>query len=133
MTDRILIVDDNERLCDILRAELRDAGYDVDVAHTGREGLAALSDSSYDLVVLDIRMPVMDGLDALGKMLARDRLMPVVIHSAYSSYQDDFRAWSADAYVTKSSDSGPLKKTIRDLLDTKRPGAPETGDGTENP
>ncbi len=132
MTERILIVDDNERLCDILREELREDGYQVDVAHTGREGLSALSQISYDLVVLDLRMPVMDGLDALGKMLARDRLLPVVIHSAYSSYQDDFRAWSADAYVIKSSDSGPLKTTIRELLDGNKPDASATDAGTEN-
>lgn len=120
MNERILIVDDNERLCDILREELVEEGYSVDLAHDGRAGIAAIDRSSYDLVVLDIRMPVMDGLDALGRMLARDRLTPVVIHSAYGSYKEDFRAWSADAYVTKSSDTAALKTKIRELLDARR-------------
>ena len=125
MTDRILIVDDNERLCSILREELQEAGYEVDMVHDGRAGISRLQEASYDLVVLDIRMPVMDGLEALGKMLARDRLMPVVIHSAYSSFEGDFRAWSADAYVIKSVDSRKLKTTIAELLAARRPGAPD--------
>ena len=85
MTARILIVDDNERLCEILREEFVEEGYEVDMAHDGQAGIAALGAASYDLVVLDLRMPVMDGLDALGKMLARNRLTPVVIHMGISA------------------------------------------------
>jgi len=125
VSERILIVDDNEPLCAILREELEDAGYSVDTALDGRKGLAALRESRYDLVILDLRMPVMDGLEALGKMLARDRRTPIVIHSAYSSYQDDFRTWSADAYVIKSGDSSRLKATIREILDARRTEAPD--------
>jgi two-component system response regulator (stage 0 sporulation protein F) len=121
--ERILIVDDNERLCAILREELLEDGYEVSLAHDGRAGIQALKEDAYDLVVLDIRMPVMDGLDALGRILARDRHTPVVLHTAYGSYKDDFRAWSADAYVTKSTDTGLLKTTIRRLLDERA--APE--------
>ena len=117
MAERILLIDDNERLCAILAEELREEGYDVETAHNGRLGVQALRDGDFDLVVLDIRMPVMDGLDALGRILARDRGTPIVIHSAYGSYKEDFRAWSADAYVTKSSDSTTLLETIRGLLD----------------
>jgi DNA-binding response OmpR family regulator len=128
VADRILIIDDNERLSAILAEELREDGYEVAIAGNGRAGVDALRDGGFDLVVLDIRMPVMDGLDALGKILARDRRIPVVIHTAYGTYKEDFRAWSADAYVTKSSDSGPLMETIRRLLTTRRT-AGEEGEG----
>ena len=122
MAERILLIDDNERLCAILQEELQEEGYEVHVAHNGRLGVEAARDASFDLIILDIRMPVMDGLDALGKLLARDRETPIVIHSAYGSYKDDFRAWSADAYVTKSSDSKTLLETIRRLLDARANG-----------
>jgi DNA-binding NtrC family response regulator len=117
VTRSILIVDDSERLREILREELQEDGYEVEVAANGRLGVEALKLRSFDLVVLDIRMPVMDGLDALGKMLARDRRVAIVLHTAYGDYKEDFRAWSADAYVTKSPDSTLLKETIRRLLD----------------
>jgi DNA-binding NarL/FixJ family response regulator len=61
-------------------------------------------------------MPGMDGLEALGKLLAEDPKVPVVLNSAYSSYKDNFLSWSADAYVVKSSDLTELKETIRRLL-----------------
>ncbi len=121
MTERILLVDDNERLCEILSEELQEDGYDVETAFDGRAGVEAVSRGDFDLIVLDIRMPAMDGLSALGKMLARNRLTPVILHTAYGTYKDDFRAWSADAYVTKSSDTSLLKATIRRLLDKAKP------------
>ena len=120
MNERILIVDDNERLCEILSEDLREDGYEVETAFDGRAGVEAVSRSDFDLIVLDIRMPNMDGLSALGRMLARNRLTPIVLHTAYGTYKDDFRAWSADAYVTKSSDPTLLKETIRGLLDKAR-------------
>jgi two-component system, response regulator, stage 0 sporulation protein F len=117
VTERILIVDDNERLCAILCENLQEDGYEVETAFDGRAGVAAISGGAFDLIVLDIRMPNMDGLNALGKMLARNRRTPIVLHTAYGTYKDDFRTWSADAYVKKSSDTTLLKETIRRLLD----------------
>ena len=69
-----------------------------------------------DVVVLDIRMPRMDGIEAMGRILGRRNDMPVILNSAYSSYKDDFRSWPADAYVIKSSDTGELKRTIKRVL-----------------
>ena len=117
MTDRILIVDDNVRLCEILSEDLREEGYEVETACDGRAGVQAVARGGFDLIVLDIRMPTMDGLDALGKMLVRNRRTPIVLHTAYGTYRNDFRTWSADAYVTKSSDTTLLKETIRRLID----------------
>jgi DNA-binding response OmpR family regulator len=74
---------------------------------------------SPDLVVLDIRMPGVDGLDALGRILARNPRTPVVLNSGYSSYKDSFLSWSADAYVIKSSDTYELRTKIRELLDRR--------------
>ena len=72
-----------------------------------------------DLVVLDIRMAGMDGIEALQRILERDSTIPVVLNTAYSSYRENFMTWSADAYITKSSDVTELLATIKDLLAKK--------------
>jgi DNA-binding response OmpR family regulator len=69
-----------------------------------------------DLLILDIRMPGMDGLEVLTKVLAEDRRIPVILSSAYSTYKDSFLSWSADAYVLKSSDLTELLETVSGLL-----------------
>jgi DNA-binding response OmpR family regulator len=113
---KILVVDDEKNIRSLYEKELQDEGYAVTLAGNGREALDLFSSDRPDLVVLDIRMPGMDGLEALGKLLAEDPKVPVVLNSAYSSYKDNFLSWSADAYVVKSSDLTELKATIRRLL-----------------
>ena len=113
---KILVVDDEKNIRTLYEKELQDEGYAVTLAGNGREALEHFNRDRPDLVVLDIRMPGMDGLEALGKLLAEDPKVPVVLNSAYSSYKDNFLSWSADAYVVKSSDLTELKDTIRRLL-----------------
>lgn len=112
----ILLVedDDNERY--LYERELREEGYRVMTARDGREAIAKVEEESPDLVVLDINMPQMDGLDAMGKILDRDRRVPVIINTAYSSYKDSFMSWAADAYVIKSGNLEELKHQIRAAL-----------------
>ncbi|MBI3920451.1 MAG: response regulator [Armatimonadetes bacterium] len=112
----ILLVedDDNERY--LYERELREEGYRVMTARDGREAIAKVEEESPDLVVLDINMPQMDGLDAMGKILDRDRKVPVIINTAYSSYKDSFMSWAADAYVIKSGNLEELKHQIRAAL-----------------
>ena len=113
---KILVVDDEKNIRSLYEKELQDEGYAVTLAGNGKEALERFGSDRPDLVVLDIRMPGMDGLEALGKLLAEDPKVPVVLNSAYSSYKDNFLSWSADAYVVKSSDLTELKATIRRLL-----------------
>lgn len=68
-------------------------------------------------MVLDIAMPGMDGIEALGRILGQDNTLPVILNTAYSSYKDNFMSWSADAYVVKSSDLTELKAEIRKALE----------------
>ena len=72
-----------------------------------------------DLVILDIRMAGMDGIEALQRILERDNTIPVVLNTAYSSYKDNYLTWAADAYVTKSSDVTELLDTVKDLVDAR--------------
>jgi CheY-like chemotaxis protein len=116
----LLIVDDEVNQRKLYQEELRDEGYQIRLARNGKEALDSITDAPPDLVVLDIRMPVMDGLEALGKIIGRERNIPVIIHSAYSSYKDDFISWAADDFVVKSSDLTELKRKIRALLERKQ-------------
>jgi len=117
MPSRVLVVEDdtNQRL--LYEEELREEGYEVISAGDGREALQAARESNPDLVVLDINMPAMDGLDALAQLLEINPALPVIINTAYPGYQDSFTAWSADAYIVKSSDLTELKATVKRLLD----------------
>lgn len=112
----VLIVEDNQHQRALYQEELSDEGYNVITAADGREALDRMKDGSPDLVILDINMPVMDGLDTLNRMLEHNSRTPVIINTAYPSYQDSFTTWSADAYVVKSSDLSELKETVKRLL-----------------
>lgn len=119
---RILVVEDEKNLRALYEEELSAEGYDVVVAGSGEEALEVIEASRPDLVVLDIRMPGMDGIEALGRILGKDRSIPVVINTAYSSYKDNFMTWAANAYVVKSSDLSELKTTIKGVLKHEGPG-----------
>jgi two-component SAPR family response regulator len=67
-------------------------------------------------VILDIVMPEMDGLEVLAKIISLYKKMPVILHTAYAYYKNDFMTWLADAFVVKSSDLSVLKKTVKELL-----------------
>ncbi len=119
----VLIVDDDRGLRELYKSELSVEGYEVMAAATGKEAVEILKDSRPDVIVMDIRMPEMDGIEALGKVVARHKNIPVIINTAYPSYQEDFRAWAADEYVVKSSDLTELKAAIKRVLERSRPKA----------
>jgi DNA-binding response OmpR family regulator len=112
----ILIVEDDKNQRLLLEEEFAGEGYKVSIAANGAEALAFLERAMPDLVVLDLAMPGMDGLDLMGRLLGLNNRLPVVIHTAYSSYQDNFMSWAADAYVVKRSDLSELKATVRTIL-----------------
>jgi DNA-binding response OmpR family regulator len=116
---KILIVDDEPHLRLLYETELRRAGYDTMTASNAEQGLEYVDTMAPDLVILDIRMAGMDGIEALQRILDRDNTLPVILNTAYSSYRENFLTWSADAYVTKSADVTELLETVKNLLDQK--------------
>ncbi len=112
----VLIVDDEKNLLELYKSELSAEGYEVLVASTGKEAVELLQKRKPDVVVMDIRMPEMDGIEALGKVVARHKNIPVIINTAFSAYQEDFRAWAAEEYVIKSSDLTELRKALQKVL-----------------
>ena len=121
--NKVLVVDDEENLRTLYREELESDGYAVRTAPDAASALKMIEEETPDVVVMDIRMPRMDGVEAMGLMLSRRSDLPVILNTAYSSYKDDFRSWLAEAYLIKSADMGELKRAIRRVIATRRPGA----------
>ncbi len=115
----LLIVDDEKNLCRLYEKELAKEGYNVVLAHSGTEAISKVNECAPDLVVLDIRMPGMDGIETLSKILGKNNRLPVILNSAFSSYQNNYMSWAADAYVIKSSDLTELKTKIKEILGKK--------------
>jgi two-component system response regulator (stage 0 sporulation protein F) len=116
MKKRILVVEDEESLRLLYEEELKAEGYEVLTAANGREAIQQLETGKPDLILLDIVMPVMDGMEALGRIVSKERKIPIILNTSYAGYRQDFMSWAADAYVTKSDDLTELKKKIRELL-----------------
>jgi two-component system, response regulator, stage 0 sporulation protein F len=116
---KLLVVEDEKNLRALYQGELTREGYDVVLAPDGQEALKLLDIEKPDLVVLDIRMPGIDGLETMARLLSRENTLPVILNTAYSAYRDSFLSWSADAYVIKSSDLTELKTKIREVLATR--------------
>ena len=113
---RILIADDEPNIRFLYQRELEEDGYEVILAEDGHQALQRIEQERPDLVVLDIRMPGLDGVEALGRILDMHRTLPVILNTAYSGYEENFMTWSADAYVVKSGDVSELKAKIREVL-----------------
>ena len=114
---KILLVDDEENIRIVHRAEFEDAGYHVVSAANGEEGLAKFQEEKPDIVILDILMPGMSGVEVLRKMKMLDSTIPVILSSAYPQFKHDIGTWACDAYIVKSGDSTDLKNAVRDLLE----------------
>jgi CheY-like chemotaxis protein len=120
--EKVLCIDDDLSLLRLYQEELAEEGYKVVLAKDGKEGLAKFEKEKPHVVVMDIRMPVMDGIEALTAMLGKDRQIPVILNTAYPQYKENFMTWGAEAYVVKSSDLTELKQKIREVLDKRKKG-----------
>jgi len=114
--NKILIIEDERYQSELYAMELEDEGYKVDLASNGKEGVNMVMNNYYDLVIMDILMPEMDGVEALGKILTQNIKTPIIIYTAYSNYKRNFVTWTADAYMTKSTNIGELKDKIKEIF-----------------
>ncbi len=118
--EKILVVDDEENIRYLYEQELSEDGYQVVMATDGKQCLEKIVSELPDLILLDIRMPKMDGLEAIGKIIDLNKNIPIILNTAYSTYKEDFMSWAADAYIVKSYDLDELKSKIREVLDKKK-------------
>jgi DNA-binding response OmpR family regulator len=115
-TNRILLVDDEESIQLLYREEFEEEGYVVDSAYNGFEALEKFRENPPDLVILDINMPGMNGIEVLRQMKEFRANLPVILSSAYQEYKQDFGSWASEAYVVKSANMDELKATVRKHL-----------------
>ncbi|MEK7288685.1 MAG: response regulator [Planctomycetota bacterium] len=116
MQKKILVVEDDKNQILLYQHELTLEGYTVITAKDGSEAVKMVKERFPDIIVMDINMPRMNGIEAMGRILGEQRKIPIIINTAYSNYKDNFMSWSADAYIIKSSDLTELKSKIKELL-----------------
>ena len=123
---RILIVDDDDDIRDLLEFDISASGYFVDTARDGMEGLNKVLNNSYDLVLLDVMMPKMNGFDVCKNIRRAKLAIPVLMLTAKGTIDDKTEGFDcgADDYLVKPFDIQEVLLRIRVLL--KRSGIEET-------
>jgi len=96
--ESILVIDDEEVMRDVLGSLLSTEGYRVDLARTGEEGLERFREHPYDLVLLDVSMPGIGGIQTLEELLKIDPEAVIVIITAYATFETAMAAWEKGAY-----------------------------------
>jgi DNA-binding response OmpR family regulator len=128
MTRRILVVDDDKHVPRLSRAALVREGYDVLIAADGIEALASIERERPDLVLLDISMPNMNGLETLRRLKSAPATcsIRIVIVSARDADEDLTKAWQtgADGYLIKPFAPADLAALARTVLNDLRAGEP---------
>jgi two-component system response regulator AtoC len=117
----ILIVDDDEVMCHTLADIMKKMSYEVTAVQTGKDALFPLQEKFFDLILLDVRLPDMNGLDVLKNIKEIDSDPFVVVMTAYADVQTAVAAMKEGAYdyINKPFDIDELKLTIRNALATK--------------
>ena len=114
--NKILLVEDQPNQRRLYEEELTDEGYEVISVASGFDALEIFKRDRPDLVVMDILLPGMNGIECMERLLSIDPNLPIIVHSAYSSPSHDFVTWFARAYVVKSGDLEELKKQVSNAL-----------------
>jgi DNA-binding response OmpR family regulator len=119
---RVLVIDDDEMLRELLSLALQIEGYDVDAVEHGAAALAALDGQPADLVVVDLMMPVMDGLRFLRCLAERPSPPPVLVLSAVGEQdrEQELREAGAQAIIRKPVDAGELAGVVGRMLADRR-------------
>lgn len=115
---KILLAEDDRFFAEGLSMVLKDSGYSVDLAVTGADADLALSVSSYDLLILDLGLPKLDGIEVLKRMRGRGQILPVLVLSARDKLEDRVTGLDlgANDYITKPFQLPELEARIRALL-----------------
>ena len=118
---RLFIVEDEKEICDTVAKSLYDAGYEVDTCYDGEEALAGILTENYDLVVLDLNLPGMDGMEILKELRQENEETKVLILSARGQIADKVEALDAGAndYMEKPFHLQELEARIRSLTRRK--------------
>jgi len=112
---KVLFVDSYLPLLDLYMEEFTDEGYEVILARNGKEALRKYREKSPQLVVMDIHLPDMDGIELLNSFLSVDRHASIIIHDAYPQ-PEDLQTRIAEGPIIKSFDFSRLKSKVREVI-----------------
>ena len=118
MTHKILIIEDEQQIARVLQLELQFEGYDTALVHTGTDGLLAFHDGDWDLVLLDLMLPGLDGFEVLKRIRKQNETIPVILLTAKNQIQDKVTGLDlgANDYITKPFEFDELLARIRVAL-----------------
>lgn len=116
--ETILIIDDDVALTKVLRAELQSVGYNIEVINDGQEALERLTSEYFDLILLDLKMPNLDGFDVLKELQKRGYPGKVIVLTAYADVENAIQAkkLGARSFLAKPFDFYELLVTIQKVL-----------------
>ena len=131
MQNKVLMIDDDVNIAKIVKLNLEKEGYNAFVANDGETGLAIIEAEDPDLVLLDIMMPGMDGMEVL-RRIRKDKTTPVIMLTAKDDTFDKVLGLElgADDYITKPFDSKELMARIKAVIRRSAQNAPEEEDET---
>jgi len=114
----ILLVDDEDNILVLFEDELTEAGYRVTTAGSGPEALRLLEQDVPDLVILDIRMPGMHGVEVLEKIREKHEDLPIIMCTALQGMRDDFTVVESkvSGYLTKPVDLDELRAKVKEAI-----------------
>jgi DNA-binding NtrC family response regulator len=117
-TARILIIDDDENIRKVLETILTDEGYSVETAETAKKGIEKSEKVFFNLALIDVRLPDMEGIELLSKLRSTKPKMRKIIVTGYPTLQNAIAAVNkgADAYVMKPFDVEKILQTIKEQL-----------------
>lgn len=120
--ERVLIVDDEKSMCQFLSIMLRKEGYHVATVYNGKKAIEEIRKSRFDVVLTDIKMSGMDGIEVLTQIKNVDPSIPVIIMTAYASQKTAIEAVNRGAfhYLIKHAKNDEIKMVIRNALDMRR-------------
>lgn len=115
---RLLIVEDEDKLCGILARGLKAEGFAVDIATDGQQGLELATSYAYDLILLDVQLPIMNGTQVLARIRERNRFVAIIMLTAKDRTTDKVMHFEAgaDDYLTKPFSFAELLVRIKALL-----------------
>lgn len=116
----VMLVDDDPDHRELYSRRLARLGYSVTAIGDVDEAVRAVAERAPEAVILDIAMPGRDGVSVLQELIALRPTLPVIIHTAYPGFRDNFLTWAAEAFVQKSTDLRPLAAALSAVTSSSR-------------
>ena len=113
---RILLVEDEDNIRLLYKEELEDLGHEVIQASCGREAIEKFDLHHPELIILDIQMPGLSGIETMKLIREKSTKVSIIICTAYGEFKQDLQTWASDAYVVKSADLDDFLAAVNKIL-----------------